>query len=212
MAKEGRERIIRANGGRPAKISREQILEAARQLGDEVSFSRIAARLGVRQPALYYHFKSRDELLDALMAELAREFAPAPGRPQRWRSWLEQTALDFYDFLLANPSMFAVENWRGVAVLGLHLIEVVLETLEGAGYSVEQAGRTWEAIGHMAYSQARLVYEVRRAGAGLVAAGRRAPRPGPRARAWGARIDKDPRKEFAKTLHWIVAVLPRPRS
>lgn len=214
MAETGLQRVARASGGRPAKISREQILDAARQLGGELTFSRIAERLGVRQPALYYHFKSRDELLHALMLELAKGFAPKAGNPKRWRAWLEQTTLEFYDFLLANPALFAVENWRGFAVLGLSLIETVLETLEGAGYSTEEAGRTWEAVSHMAYSQARLVYEVRRVSPELLAAAaaRQLPRPGPRARAWGALIDGDPRREFARTLHWIVASLPRPRS
>lgn len=212
MAERKLKAVKRRTGGRPAKISRARILAEVRQMNGELSFSRIAERLGVRQPALYYHFASRDELLDALMVELAKEFVPQPGDPQRWRPWLEQTALEFHDFLLANPAMLTVENWHGFAMVGQRLIEAVLETLAAAGYSVEQAGRTWDAISHMTYSHARLIHEVRRAGPGLATrlAGRRPPAPGPRTRAWQATLDRDPRRQLAETLHWIVAGLPEP--
>jgi TetR/AcrR family tetracycline transcriptional repressor len=208
--------VTQASGGRPAKISREGILAVARLLGPgEFTFQHIAKKLGVQPPALYYHFSSRDEVLNALALELAREFALQPGNPKRWRPWLEDTALRFYDFLVANPALFEVGNWRGVADFGMPIIEAVLETLEGAGYSPEEAGRTWEVVSHLAYSEARIINEIRRTGpapaAAITAARRKAASLAPRTAAWTAKGNPEPREHLAGTLHWLVAALPRPR-
>ncbi|MGH8504858.1 MAG: TetR/AcrR family transcriptional regulator [Stenotrophobium sp.] len=206
--------VKRASGGRPAKIYREQILEIARQLGaGEFTFNNIAERLGVRTTALYYHFDSREELLNALALELAKEFASKPGNPKRWKPWLEETALRFYDFLLANPAMLEVENWRGFAMFGMPLVESVLKTLEGAGYSLIDAGRIWELVSNRTYLQARILKDVSKA-APFLAGGNAVPQTAdtpPRMRAWTATLNNDPRKQLAETLHWLLAALPQPR-
>ncbi len=206
--------VKRSSGGRPAKISREAILAVARRLGPgEFTFQHIAKRLGVQPPALYYHFSSREELLNALALELSGEFALQPGNPKRWRSWLEETTLRFYDFLVDNPALFETSNWLGVAEFGVPLIEAVMRTLEGAGYSLDEAGRTWEVVSHLAYSEARIINEIRKNGPTPVdgAATRKVARMAPRAAAWTAGSNPDPREHFAETLHWLLAALPRPR-
>lgn len=207
--------VATASGGRPAKISRERILEEARQLGaGELSFARIAERLGVRQQALYYHFDSREALLHAIAVELAREFDLQAGNPKRWRLWLEETGLRIYDFLAANPVVLDTSNWRGLAMFGMPLLEAALETLEGAGYTTEEAGRAWDVVADLAYAEARILAESRKAGPmpARFDLDEIAGRPMPRTRAYYAQIEKLPRKRFAGTLHWLVAALPRPRK
>src|SRR2546426_12536817 len=54
--------------------TRERILEIARDLIGKrgytsTSISQIADRLGTSKAALYYHFKSKEEILDALLSE-----------------------------------------------------------------------------------------------------------------------------------------------
>src|SRR5438094_8563182 len=54
--------------------TRERILDVARELIGErgyssASISQIASRLGTSKAALYYHFKSKEEILDALLSE-----------------------------------------------------------------------------------------------------------------------------------------------
>jgi AcrR family transcriptional regulator len=70
--------------------TRDRILEIARDLIRErgytsTSISQIAGRLGTSKAALYYHFKSKEEILDALLSEpliafqeLARKAAAEP--------------------------------------------------------------------------------------------------------------------------------------
>jgi AcrR family transcriptional regulator len=59
--------------------TRTRILAIARELIAErgyggTSISQIAARLGTSKAALYYHFKSKEEILDALLSEPLRYF------------------------------------------------------------------------------------------------------------------------------------------
>lgn len=207
--------VTSANGGRPAKISRERILEETRLLGPgELSFSRIAERLGVRQQALYYHFASRNELLQSLAQELAGAFDLRAGNPKRWRHWLEQTGLRFFDFLIANPVVLEMSNWRGLAVFGMPLLEAALETLEGAGFTPTEAGRVWDVVADLAYVEALTQVETGKAGPApaRVELEQLAGRPLPRTRDYYAQVEPDPRKRFAETLHWLVAALPRPRT
>lgn len=61
---------------------------------DKLSLHAIAARLGVRQPALYYHFEDKDAILAAVAAEVLRrghtDRLPEPG--EDWRAFLTRNA------------------------------------------------------------------------------------------------------------------------
>jgi len=62
-----------------------------------LSLRRLATRLGVAAPALYWHFTNKQELLDQLAEHLFRAEVP-PARPLRpgetWEEWLAQRARD----------------------------------------------------------------------------------------------------------------------
>ena len=208
--------VAKAAGGRPARISREQIFKEARQLGvGELSFSRLAERLGVRESALYYRFKSREELLNELALELAKDFSLTPGNPKRWRPWLSDTALRFFDFLVANPVVLEMSNWRGLAQFGMPIAEAVIETLKAAGYSGMDAARAWVVVSNLAYGQARHLNDLVRVGPMLARAAepdQMAGRPVPLLSAYVKHFENDPRKQLADTLQWVVSAMPRPRS
>jgi AcrR family transcriptional regulator len=85
--------------------TRERILDIARELIAEqgytsASISQIANKLGTSKAALYYHFKSKEEILDALLSEpltafgeLVRKAADYP--PDRRASKLLGAIIDF---------------------------------------------------------------------------------------------------------------------
>ena len=56
---------------------------------DGLTLRRLAAEMGVQAPAIYWHFRSKQELLDhmatAVLAQSAQETRIAPGR--RWDRW-----------------------------------------------------------------------------------------------------------------------------
>ena len=66
--------------GMRAAIRQEQIVEAAFALLDEggiegVSLRKVACRLGIRAPSLYWHFSSKQALIDAMADALIRDVA-----------------------------------------------------------------------------------------------------------------------------------------
>lgn len=91
------------------KVNREAVVTEALNLLDEVGFDavstrRLAKRLGVEQPALYWHFRNKAELLTA-MAEAAMEphaTAPLPTQSDAWRTWFADNMRSFRRTLLLH--------------------------------------------------------------------------------------------------------------
>ncbi len=93
---------------RPPRLNRDDVLRAALDLLNEVgidalSTRKLAERLGVQSPTLYWHFKSKAALLDAMSAAVLLESraiaAPAPD--ERWQDWLLADGRSFRHALLA---------------------------------------------------------------------------------------------------------------
>ncbi len=91
-----------------APLTRERIVAVALALLDEVgqeglTTRRLAKELGVRSPALYWHFRSKRDLLDAIaMAMLSPDKWPGPATPGlRPEEWLAAEAHAFRKDLLA---------------------------------------------------------------------------------------------------------------
>ena len=89
------------------KIDKDQIVAEALNLLNErgldgLTTRALADRLGVRQPALYWHFKDRRALLDAMNDAIEARFAataPAPEMP--WQDYVFQMGLAFRAALMA---------------------------------------------------------------------------------------------------------------
>lgn len=88
-------------------MNRETVVAEALQLLDEVgldavSTRRLAKRLGVEQPSLYWHFRKKEALLSA-MAEAAlapHATAPLPTPADDWRAWFVENTRSFRRTLL----------------------------------------------------------------------------------------------------------------
>ncbi|GHJ34031.1 TetR family transcriptional regulator [Streptomyces hygroscopicus subsp. sporocinereus] len=89
------------------KMNRETVIAEALDLLDEVgldavSTRRLAKRLGVEQPSLYWHFRTKKDLL-AAMAEAAmapHAAAPLPTPDDDWRDWFLENTRGFRRTLL----------------------------------------------------------------------------------------------------------------
>ncbi len=104
--------------------TRQRILQIALELFtlqgfDGTSLQQIADRLGVTKAALYYHFKSKDDLLDSVTAPLLVHFQGLLGRadarrpgPSARRAAIE----DYLDFLIEHRALYQF-ILRDVAVL-----------------------------------------------------------------------------------------------
>ena len=69
---------------------------------DGVSTRRLAKRLGVEQPSLYWYFRTKKELLDAMAAAAMAPHAtaPLPTPGEAWRDWFLENTRSFRRTLL----------------------------------------------------------------------------------------------------------------
>ncbi|TDC11387.1 TetR family transcriptional regulator [Nonomuraea longispora] len=79
-------------------------LELLEEVGlDELTTRRLAARLQVKSPALYWHFRNKQELLDELARHIqARQDLGPPREGEKWRDWLARRARERRDILLSH--------------------------------------------------------------------------------------------------------------
>ncbi|MEU2390105.1 TetR/AcrR family transcriptional regulator C-terminal domain-containing protein [Streptomyces sp. NPDC007369] len=139
---------------RPRKplLSRERIVEAAGALVDAegleaVSTRRLAAALGVSGPSLYNHFRTKDEILDAVAdavsarVDLSVFEGPAGAGPD-WREALRAWAHSYRDALADHPNIVPVlARGPGRRPAGLRLADAVFGAMTAAGWPPAQATR-----------------------------------------------------------------------
>jgi TetR/AcrR family tetracycline transcriptional repressor len=136
-------------------VTREAIVGAALELLAEgglegVSFRRIATKLGVSAPTLYWHVDNKRQLMDLMAEELVRRTGaaydgPAPGQP--WWEWLRADAQRMFDALIATRDAPRVVAGNRPSPEGFAGIERVLGVLVEAGMTPGQAQQTLFAIG-----------------------------------------------------------------
>lgn len=137
---------------RPRKplLSRDRIVEAAGALVDAeglgaVSTRRLAAALGVSGPSLYNHFRTKDEILDAVADAVSARvdlsmFEPGAGRD--WREALHDWAHSYRDALSDHPNIVPVlARGPGRRPAGLRVADAVFGAMTEAGWPPAQATR-----------------------------------------------------------------------
>ncbi len=128
-------------------VTREDVITAAVALLDEVGLAgltlrRLAERLDIKAPTLYWHFRNKRELLDematAILGDaLAAHRLPRPGQP--WWEWLAERARSQRQALLLHrDSVLVVSGNRPTANL-LPDIEAQLAALVDVGFSPREA-------------------------------------------------------------------------
>ncbi|MFE2925323.1 TetR/AcrR family transcriptional regulator [Streptomyces goshikiensis] len=137
---------------RPRKplLSRDLIVEAAGTLVDTegleaVSTRRLAAALGVSGPSLYNHFRTKDEILDAVADAVSARvdlsmFDAADGRG--WRAALHDWAHSYRGALSDHPNIVPVlARGPGRRPAGLRVADAVFGAMTAAGWPPAQATR-----------------------------------------------------------------------
>ncbi|MGW6876145.1 TetR/AcrR family transcriptional regulator [Streptomyces xanthophaeus] len=149
---------------RPRKplLSRALIVEAAGALVDAegleaVSTRRLAAALGVSGPSLYNHFRTKDEILDAVADSVSErvdlsmfELLTPPGTVTGtgtvgggdWRTALHDWAHSYRDALSDHPNIVPVlARGPGRRPAGLRVADAVFGAMTAAGWPPAQATR-----------------------------------------------------------------------
>jgi AcrR family transcriptional regulator len=122
--------------GRPAERSRAEFTAAAISLADShgleaVTMRRIAAEVGTGAASLYRYVKTREELLDLMVDEVAVEYDLSPsGRD--WLAGIVDVARQTLAIMRRHPWLASLMTLRPmVGPHALDLVEHVLETLDG---------------------------------------------------------------------------------
>lgn len=126
-------------------LGREQIVDAAFQLLDQsgiegVSLRKVACQLGIRAPSLYWHFKSKQALIDAMADALIEQVARDVPAGQSWRATLLQIAHEFRSGLKAHRDGARVYAGTYIASENvLRLGEAMIQALAEAGAPIDFA-------------------------------------------------------------------------
>ncbi|MFH8618526.1 TetR/AcrR family transcriptional regulator [Streptomyces sp. NPDC017979] len=135
---------------RPRKplLSRDRIVAAASALVDAegldaVSTRRLAAELGVSGPSLYNHFRTKDDILEAVADAVSTQvdlsmFDPADERD--WPTALHDWAVSYRAALKAHPNIVPVfARGPGRRPAGLRIADAVFGAMVRAGWPPAQA-------------------------------------------------------------------------
>jgi AcrR family transcriptional regulator len=139
-------------------INPEDIIDGAFQLADEVSINNLSMpllgkHLGVGVTSIYWYFRKKDDLLNAMTDRALSKFTFETPYVEAsdWRESLRNHARSMRKTFLSSPILTDLILIRGALSakarrLGVEQMEKAIETLVGAGLSPEDAFDTYSAV------------------------------------------------------------------
>jgi TetR/AcrR family tetracycline transcriptional repressor len=130
----------------PPRLSKAAVVERALALADELGLEaltirRLAQDLGVTPMALYWHFRSKEELLaglgDQVWAEIDADIDPAADWPAQLRGLMESLVAVLRGHPSASQLLMAGQKLHGDASIAV--TETALSVLARGGFSPVQA-------------------------------------------------------------------------
>ena len=128
-------------------LDRRRIVTEAVALLDErgldgVTLRKLAQRLGVQAPTLYWHIPNKAALVTAIAEEILTEQFDHPERPGpdvRWQDWLSCLAQRLRQALLAHRDGARVVSAAQSSVTMAGISELAMSTLVARGVPLRQA-------------------------------------------------------------------------
>jgi AcrR family transcriptional regulator len=151
--------------GRPPRISRQKIAEAAHEIGlDGLTLRAVADRLGVSIAALYHHVSGKDELM-RLAAEHSAAKVPVPrDRGQHWAVWLYEWAAYNRDAFVNEPVLLTQYLDRAISPASIaERLDSILEVLVRQGFTILEASAAYDLISSLGLGMAVSSLRARRA-------------------------------------------------
>lgn len=150
--------------GRPPRISRQMIAEAAHEVGLEgLTLRAVADRLDVSIAALYHHVSGKDELL-RLAAEQSASRLPLPrDRGQHWAIWLYEWAAYNRDAFVSEPALLG--QYLDGAITSESIarrVDGVLDLLVRQGFSIVDASAAYDLVSSLGLGMAVTTLRARR--------------------------------------------------
>ncbi|MFI6483258.1 TetR/AcrR family transcriptional regulator C-terminal domain-containing protein [Nonomuraea sp. NPDC050663] len=130
-------------------LTRQTLIETALRLLDDVGLDgltvrRLAGELGVQSPALYWHIRTKQELLDGMADAIVLAGGMGPPRDgEGWREWLGRRARGYRGALLAHRDGARVITMAASLGPGtIRQFDEELTALVGCGFTPVLALRT----------------------------------------------------------------------
>jgi len=134
------------------RLNRETIIQVALELLDEVGLDnlttrRLADRLGIQSPTLYWHFTSKQALLTAMAYAMLKDLdaQPVPADVE-WRTLFRDNAHSFRRALLSHRDGARIHAGTIPSVDQLPKMEAVIRLLNTAGFSLKEAATMLLAV------------------------------------------------------------------
>jgi TetR/AcrR family tetracycline transcriptional repressor len=137
-----------------AGLTRHTIIETALRLLDEVGLGgltvrRLAAELGVQSPALYWHLRNKQDLLDGLADAITVAAGMGPPHDgESWQDWLARRARAYRRSLLAHRDGARIVANARMRPATLRMLDEELTAMLDRGFTPVLALHTIMAIAH----------------------------------------------------------------
>ncbi|WP_440065546.1 TetR/AcrR family transcriptional regulator C-terminal domain-containing protein [Streptosporangium sp. OZ121] len=138
---------------RGAGLTRQMMIDTALRLLDEVGLDgltvrRLASELGVQSPALYWHLRNKQELLDGMADAIVLAAGMGPPREgESWQDWLARRARAYRDSLRAHrDGARLVANAASLSPATIRMFDEELTAMVGRGFTPVLALRTITAL------------------------------------------------------------------
>jgi AcrR family transcriptional regulator len=130
-------------------VTRERAIRVAVALADSggitsLSMRKLAGELGVEAMSLYYHVKSKDDLLDGMVGLVVSEMA-IPAADVAWKLAMRERSESARDVLKRHPWAISEVDARST-VETLTYLDATIGCLVGAGFSIPLAAHAMSLL------------------------------------------------------------------
>ncbi|MGJ3354024.1 tetracycline resistance transcriptional repressor TetR [Providencia sp. Je.9.19] len=138
-----------------ARLDKETIIAVALDLLNEVGMDglttrKLAQKLGIEQPTLYWHVKNKRTLLDALAVEMLKRHHDhfLPSSDETWQVFMRNNALSFRRALLSYRDGAKVHLGTRPSPEQYSVVEAQLQFMVDSGFTLKSGLYAISAIGH----------------------------------------------------------------
>ena len=140
-----------------SKLSKEKIVQAAFQLLSEkpelekLSMRKVAQKLGIQAPAIYWHIENKQALLQSMAEEIENHFIP-PKPQANWKETIYAYMENYYELYQQYPCATEIEIQTIPSYPSrLRNLDAILGILNEAGFSIELSYMTITSLQHLLF-------------------------------------------------------------